>query len=85
MILATVQQCPQCTGCISREHTATEELAEYAVTYIYCEFCSVGIETLWRHTASGNDEEVFTLRHNGQTNPVELGKFLQRLETARAA
>lgn len=84
MIATKVQECPRCGGAVNCEHTATEDLYTHVLTYLYCDFCGVGIETLWKHTPIC-DEHVLTVHHSGAKDPVELGKFLQRLENARAA
>jgi len=84
VILAKTQECPRCRGAVNCEHTAIEDLHSHILTYLYCEFCGLGIETLWKHTPTCN-EHVLTIHHSGSKDAIELGKFLQRLENARAA
>jgi len=83
-MFAPLHQCPKCHGFISREHAAIEDLVTDQVTYLYCDFCGFGLETLWHKLPEGLVEK-FTIEHRATRDPVDLGKFLQRLHDARAA
>lgn len=78
-------ECPQCGGAIPTEDTASESLRTHTVTYLYCEFCSHGWETLWLHCWTGTMRELFTINVDAKTDAVKLGQFLQRLRDRRAA
>lgn len=85
-MFAAHQQCPQCTGAIPREWYVQErpDHGGFFETRLYCEFCGLGIETLWE-TVDGEPQEVFSLRIHARTEPQCFGGFLQRLEDSRAA
>ena len=85
-MIADHQECPQCGGAIHREHFAREPLPRHAkeITLLYCAHCGHGLETLWSVTGGGHQED-FSLEFDRHDDPVELGKFLQRLHDRRAA
>ncbi len=78
------QQCPQCEQCVSVEDVATEDLHDHMVTFVLCEFCGIGVETLWKKVGDGYEED-FSVTFNEHRDPVKFGKFTQRLLDARAA
>ncbi len=84
-MLADFQECPHCGSAINREHFAREPLTgtDKEVTYLYCEFCDFGIETLWT-VRGGSHHEDFSLEY-GTRDQTKLGMFLQRLRDRRAA
>jgi hypothetical protein len=85
-MIGDFQQCPRCGGAINREHFAREPLPHdrKEITLLYCAYCDFGIETLWSVTDDRHSEE-FSLEFDPRKDPVELGKFLQRLHDRRAA
>jgi len=80
------QYCPRCQGAIPREHyvQALPDDFGYFESRLYCEFCGLGLETLWQ-LRDGEPYEEFSLTVFGDSEPVNFGKFLQRLEDTRAA
>lgn len=75
-----IHTCPRCAGAINREHYAEARFEYYTDRFLYCEFCEMGWET-----SEYRDGEAFTLEYVARIEPVNFGKFLQRLEGARAA
>ena len=80
------QECPRCQGALPTEHCACEDLPPlHAVTLMYCDFCGIGTETLWKRDTLGRMHEEFSVECDRSKNPVDLGKLLQRLKDRRAA
>jgi len=77
-------ECPHCEGTIPRDDFAREELPENVVTYMYCEFCGLGRETLWLKVG-GSLRHLFDIPYSRADKPEELGKFRQRLYDRRSA
>lgn len=80
MIAGTIQQCPRCEGAINRENHAVVEHEDRVDHFMVCDFCCVGWE--WSQYEGG---EIQPLDFQEKTEPRAFGKFLQRLEDARAA
>ena len=83
-MLEQPQQCPCCEGAIDRRHFAREEFIDHFLTYLFCEFCARGWETLWMQV-DGEWREKFTLEYDGRKDPEKLGMMRQRLHDRRAA
>jgi hypothetical protein len=75
-----ISTCPNCGGAIPREHSAEIRTHWYTETLIYCEFCERG----WEFSAS-RDGEFLSLDYHARTEPVNFGRFLERLDRARVA
>ena len=80
MMTTALQECPRCGGAINRENFAVVEHSDRIDRFMACEFCCVGWE--WSEYPDG---EVQPLDFHERTEPRAFGKFLQRLEDARAA
>ena len=79
MLTTDLHECPRCNGAVNREHYAVARHDDYTETYLYCEFCEIGIET-----STDADGDVFALTYQAKTEPKCFGKFLERLEAAQA-
>ena len=81
-----IQECPHCHGLINREHFARvrDPEAPMLTTMFYCDHCRFGWESLWE-TAGNGLHLLFTLTHNGRTEPKSLADFRRRLRNAIAA
>ena len=82
-----VQSCPWCHGLIAREHFAREHLqdsilGDHLLTYLYCDYCNAGLETLWAVCGTHLSEE-FSIEYRRAKDPIKLGRFLQRLDNTR--
>lgn len=84
-MLSEHQQCPRCGGAIATQDLAVESLPGTGkeLTLLFCDFCLLGIETLWT-VFGGARVEDFSLEFD-EHKPVELGRFLQRLKDRRVA
>jgi len=80
MLDQKIHECPRCESPVPREHFASRKLEHRVDEFLYCEFCGYGVE-LSRYP----DDGVFALDFQEKTEPVNFGKFLQRLELARVA
>jgi hypothetical protein len=78
------QNCPRCAGTLNVEHVAAEEVPSHTVTYLLCEFCGFGVETLWKRRGS-ELEEVFSFEHRERLDPALFSQFVSRLRAARSA
>jgi hypothetical protein len=83
-IFDSEQCCPRCDGAIAREHFVRELLVNHLVTYLYCDHCDYGIETLWLITG-GPPREQFSLQYDRSTDPRGLRRFLSEMEVRRVA
>ena len=82
-----VQSCPWCHGLIAREHFARDHLTDpilgdHLLTYLYCQYCDAGLETLWAIHGARLIEEI-SIEYRRSKDPVKLGRFLQRLDSTR--
>lgn len=83
--IAQQQECPRCGGAIGTEGLAVEQLHDgHEVTFLNCDFCQAGIETLWK-TTGGRRQEVFSVEYGTRHAPVKYGEFKQRLKDRRVA
>ena len=84
-MLSRHQQCPRCHGLIPTDDFAREPIAHLGkeITLLYCDFCQLGIETLWTVTQREHLEE-FSLEYDAR-EPENLGAFKQRLRDRRVA
>ena len=80
MLVAELQQCPRCRGTVDVEHFAVALFEDRRDEFLFCEFCAYGIER-----SVYDSGEVCTLTFRERSEPRAFGKFLQRLEDARAA
>jgi len=80
MLRVELHQCPQCEGVIDRQHFAQVEFVDRVDEHLYCDFCGRGWEV-----SRYRDGDFFVLDFNERTEPINFGKFLQRLEDARVA
>ena len=80
MLATEIQHCPRCGGAINRENNVTAKRDHYDDRFLHCEFCGVG----WESSVYA-DGDWSMLDFNERTEPVQFGKFLQRLEAARVA
>ena len=73
--------CPNCHGAVNIEHYTEEPdpRGRFVITLTYCESCDMGWETVYNLV---DDVRVFDFfrKFDIRRNPVELGKFLQRLQ-----
>ena len=85
-MFSSQQSCPRCEGAIAREHYVQLPPDEdgYFETLLYCPFCGFGLESRWK-LIDGQPIEDFSLTLFAATEPINFGKFLQRLEDSRAA
>jgi len=79
------QQCPVCHGAVNIENSVTEDLGEHEVTYLYCDFCQTGWETLWQRVKGGALELKLNVTYRARDDALKLGMFLQRMKDAVAA
>ena len=82
-----VQSCPWCQGLIAREHFAREHLADsllgdHLITYLYCESCDAGLETLWAMHGTRLSEQ-FSIEYRRARDVAKLERFLRHLSDAR--
>ena len=80
MLKIDIQECPKCGGCIERNDFAEVRSPDRVLKMLWCEFCGVGFEAEFY-----DDGYVFALDYQMRTEPVNVGRFLQRLADARAA
>ena len=86
MLDETLHDCPRCDSPVPREHYARTRVrardlcSSRTDEFLWCEFCGYGIEV-----SRYPDGEVFAVDFQERTEPVNFGKFLQRLELARVA
>ena len=83
-MITTHQQCPKCTGAINTEHYSEDRLVDSVVTYLYCAYCNIGWETLWRKVGELLYED-FTVTWEKEGEHRDITKFLEHLNKARAA
>jgi len=80
MLTINFQECPKCGGGIDRRNYTEVRGVDRVTKMLYCEFCDVGYEAEFY-----DDGYVFALHYSARIEPVNLGRFLQRMEDARAA
>jgi hypothetical protein len=80
MMRSETHSCPICGGAVNVEHYAVTRQPDREDRFLYCEFCERGFEC-----SLYPDGDVLALDFVRRTEPVNFGKFLQRLEDARAA
>lgn len=80
MLKTEIHECPRCSGAISRESYAEKRVDDRTDKYLRCEFCGYGVEV-----SQYDSGEVYAVDFQERTEPVNYGKFLQRLESARVA
>ena len=80
MLKTDFQECPRCGGMIPREDFAESRVFDRVDKFVYCDFCGIGYEASFY-----DDGSVFALDYRAATEPIALGKFLQRLVDARVA
>ncbi len=84
---AAIHCCQECGGAVNVEHYLREEFVGHSITYLYCDYCSVGWEALWKQKPDGSEVLQFEVRYSGQSDATKdatkLGMFLQRLKNAR--
>ncbi|MCK4627076.1 MAG: hypothetical protein KAV00_17320 [Phycisphaerae bacterium] len=79
--LAPLRQCRCCRGYINREHCVEIVAApgRELIDMEYCDSCEQGWETLIE-IHDGCRVPQWSLLHSPRKNPVEFGKFMQRLK-----
>lgn len=83
MSFSNIQNCHKCGGALPRENVVIHEHANGDVeTWTDCEFCGVGREALWSDDHSGRRHLVTTQDYHARTEPINYGKFKQRMEDA---
>jgi len=80
-MLNVCQECPRCSGAIAPENCVVENLVIYEVTYLYCEFCQLGIETMFKIEGDRRYEKV-RCEMDGKVNPRGLRNLIQRMRTS---
>ena len=86
MLSAVHHQCPNCHGFVDVENFVQARVVNPSThevrtdEFLYCEFCERGYER-----SVYADGSVYPLEYIHKTEPVNFGKFLQRMEDARAA
>lgn len=77
--LPELPECRECSRPANREHFATAETkrTELFITYLYCDYCEVGFETLWvREAIGGHWRMDSSIRYSGK----HLAAFMRILE-----
>ncbi len=77
-----IQHCPTCNGCVDCEHFVVDDLGSQRITYLYCDFCKRGIETLYA-IIEGEWHRKITINYSRSTRPDLMEKFLANMEKAR--
>jgi len=79
---APLQHCPTCSGYVDCEHFVVDDLGDEAITYLYCEFCHRGIESLY-YKVEGEWRRKVVINYDKSTRPELLKRFLENMEAAR--
>ena len=80
MLSDRTYECPRCGGAIDLENFSEVRLDDRIDRFLRCEHCDVG----WESSQYANGD-LYVLDYHERTEPVNFGKFVQRLEDARAA
>jgi len=79
---SSIQHCPDCNGCVDCEHFVVDDLGPERITYMYCDFCHVGIEQLW-YLVEGEWRLKHAVRYSKGTRPKRMAQFIKNMEAAR--
>ena len=80
MLAHDLHECPRCESPVARDCYARKPCDGCVEEFLHCDFCGYGLEV-----ARYPDGAVYVLDYQERTEPVNFGRFLQRLENARAA
>lgn len=76
--------CWRCQGALNIEHAVTERLSsDERITYLYCDWCGIGRETLWER--DGIDwVEMHTVEYSRAKDVQKLEQFIARMDASRS-
>jgi endogenous inhibitor of DNA gyrase (YacG/DUF329 family) len=80
MLTHELHECPRCESPVPREDYARVRIDDRTDEFMHCPFCGYGLEV-----SRYSDGAIYVLDYQERTEPVNFGRFLQRLEDARAA
>jgi len=81
MSFSGIQQCSRCHGLIARENFAVIDKPACVETLLLCEHCDCGVEAVFEKV-DGDLRLAFHVDYQQRTEPVNFGRFIQRLRDA---